>query len=151
VTPYQFAKRLEKLADATEDLCQELAEKSMDLIQDGFKYERDPRGVAWAPRRSGERAFNPAVFSGGSYRQRRNSGGHPLLDKSHTFKNGFVIAGVNKNGFGITNDTYYGGFLHEGTKFMPRRRVVPDKADGLGTWAEPLQEVARAFIRKRLT
>ena len=140
MTPRQFAKRLEKLADSVEDLCHELAEETLDLIDKGFDDEVDPRGAAWAPRRDN------TGFRVGQKRRR----GHKILDDTGTLKDSFVIAGVNKNGFGITNDTSYGNYHQEGTTNMVARRMVPRTGDGLGRWAEPLQAVARAFINKKL-
>jgi phage gpG-like protein len=130
MTLRQLAEKLSALADAGEELSEELAEKSLELIHQGFRDEVDPRGVAWAPRR-GKQTW-------------------PILNETGALEHGFVIAGVNKNGFGIINDTSYGGYHQDGTRFLPKRRMVPGPGEGLERWAEPLQTVARAFIRKKL-
>jgi len=150
VTPYQFAKRLEKLANATEELCDELAKESLKLVARGFKLEQDPRGVAWAPRVTGQLTFTAASYTRGRYRQGKRASGHKLLDLTGKLKDSFTVIGVNKNGFTIGSDVSYGGFHQSGTRFMAARRMVPSQGDGLGTWAEPLQEVARKFIRRKL-
>jgi hypothetical protein len=162
VTLNQLAKRLDGLANSTEELCEVLANRSLKLIQDGFREERDPRGVAWAPRRSGERRFTAASFSaGGAAKQGKARRGHKLLDLSGKFKGDFHVIGVNRAGFAIGNPTSYGGYLQHGTSShgasledysggMPARMTVPGTGEGLGTWADPLQEEARAFIRKKL-
>lgn len=151
MTLHQLAKRLEGLANSGEELCDVLAKRSLKLIQEGFQQERDPRGVAWAPRRTGERRFTSAtVNAGGVYKQGKARRGHKLLDLTGKFKGDFHVIGVNRAGYTIGNPTEYGGYLHRGTKFMVARSVVPREGEGLGTWAEPLQETAREFIRKKL-
>lgn len=134
MTPRQFARRLEKLADdvTREDLAEELGKKALELYEQDFRATVDPRGVGWAPR---------------SRRSRRTN---PLLDDTGRLKGGAQIVGVNKNGFGLVVDVPYAGYIHGGTTKMPRRRIVPVKGETLGTWAEPLQETARAFIRRKL-
>lgn len=130
MTPRMFARRLEKMADSVEELCQELAEESLELINAGFQEAIDPRGVGWAPRRG-----------------RRTN---PLLNDTGTLKENFRIFAVHKEGFGIINDTPYGGFHQGGTVKLPKRRMVPGSGEGLGRWAEPLQKVAREWIRGKL-
>jgi phage gpG-like protein len=137
MTPHMLAQRLERLANSAEELCEELAERSHKLIQDGFRMETDPYGMPWAPRKDQK-------YKGGKRT------GHKILQDTLQFKSGFVTAGVNKSGFTITNDTPYGGFHQHGTRYMAQRSVVPRTGEGLGTWQEPLAEVARAFIRKKL-
>lgn len=132
MTPRQLAKRLDRLADATEDLFQELAEETLELIDQGFNDAVDPRGVGWAPRRRGSRRTNP------------------LLQDTLTLREGFFISGVNKNGFVILNETPYEGFHQRGTVNLPARRMVPGTGEGLGRWADPLQKIAHDFIKSSL-
>jgi hypothetical protein len=132
MTPHQFAVRLEKMADATEELCQELAEESLELIRHGFNTESDPQGEPWAPRVPTSKRTNP------------------LLKDTRTLMHDFVIFGVNSNGFGIINDTPYAGYIHHGTSKMVSRHVVPGAGEGLGEWGPKLQEVTRDWIAKKL-
>jgi phage gpG-like protein len=125
-----FARRLEKLADSVEDLCQELAEETLVLIQHGFDTATAPNGTPWAPRR-GKRT-------------------NPILVDTGRLESSFVIAGVNKNGFGITSDTEYGGFHQHGTVNLPARKMVPAVGETLGTWAEPIQKIARQWFKANL-
>lgn len=149
VTPYQFAKRLEKLADSTEELCDEMAKEALKLVDRGFTTEMDPRGVAWAPRREG--GFEGSLLGGRrGYSPGKRRVGHKLLDLTGDLRGSFRVLGVNRNGFAIGSDVSYGGYHQTGTRFMPARRMVPRSSDGLGTWSEPLQEVARKFIRRKL-
>ncbi len=151
MTLRQLAKRLDGLANSTEELCEVLANRSLKLIQEGFRNEVDPRGVAWAPRRSGQRKFTAAsVNAGGAFKQGKARQGHKLLHQSGDLQGGFTVIGVNRNGFTVGSWPEYGGFHQTGTKFLPARRMVPKSGEGLGTWAEPLQEVAKAFIRRKL-
>lgn len=138
MTPHMLARRLDRMADETEELCEELAKKSHELIQDGFRHDVDPYGEHWAPRKDQHRT------KGGKL------SGHKLLQDTLMFRDGFVTAGVNKAGFTITNDTPYGGFLQHGTRRMVARSTVPRTGEGLGKWQEPLAEVARGWIRKKL-
>lgn len=137
MTPRQFARRLERLVDSTEDLCKELADECLVLIRNEFGTKIDPRGVSWAPRHYGK----------GRKGVGRRSG--TLLVQTHELERDWHIVGVNANGFGISSGAPYSGFIHRGTKFMVARRLVPEGTN-LGIWAEPLQKVARAFIRNKL-
>lgn len=130
VTPRQFAKRLEHLADSMEDLCQEMAEETLELIDQEFDTDVDPRGVGWAPRKG-----------------RRTN---PLLEDTGDFRGNFGIFEVNKAGYTIANYTPYAGYLQRGTERSPARRTVPGSGEGLGRWGEPLQKIARDFIKHKL-
>ena len=141
MTPAQFAKRLDALADSAEELCEELAVQALDLIRIGFNGEQDPNGYPWAPR-VGD---SGRTKSGGVY-----SKSNPILYDTGTLKESFVIAGVNKNGFGIINDTPYAGYHQTGTTKMVARPMVPSKDGGLGEWAKPFQDTAREFIKRKL-
>lgn len=141
MTPRQFAAKLDKLAASTEELCQELADESLELIDQGFKVEEDPYGWPWAPRAND--------LGGGRERRRGVISSRPILQDTGALRSHFVISGVHSQGFGISNPTEYGGYHQEGTSKMPARSMVPQAGD-LGRWAEPFQKTAREFIRKKL-
>ena len=94
-------------------------------------YQRDPQGVAWAPRKH--------VY--GNYRDT-----NPILFDLLSYFRFDVSDGKIK----VTNSKYYAFFHQTGTRFMVARRFVPTKG-GAGSFGEKLALGAVRALKKALS
>lgn len=116
-----------------EDLSEKLGMEIEALVQNGFRTATAPNGQPWAPRKLARGRSTPP---------------HLPLDKSGEMKGSFHVE-TNKTGVRVTNPVIYSGFQNYGTRFIDARPMLPG-ADGLGTWEQPLREVAQDHFNSKL-
>ena len=102
-----------------------------EALTECFLYQRDPQGVAWAPRKH--------VY--GDYRDT-----NPILFDLLSYFRFDVSDGKIK----VTNSKYYAFFHQTGTRFMVARRFVPTKGS-VGSFGEKLALGAVRALRKALS
>lgn len=93
----------------------------------GFRAQSDPYGTPWAPR------TNPR-------------GTWPLLQKTGAGIDSLTARYVA--GTVVMRIKGYFTFHQHGTMRMVARKVFPEQARGLGTWAEPIQRAATQAVRE---
>jgi phage gpG-like protein len=136
MTPRQFAKRLEHLANSTEELCEKLGKRSLQLVNQGFNRHLDPNNKNWAKRKE-----NPKPW-------------YPIHQDTRDLQRSFRLIGWNKNGFTISSDSEYAAIRNfgiEGQEWPKARAMLPGTNESLPErFAEPLQSLARWFIQSKL-
>lgn len=102
-----------------------------EALTECFLYQRDPQGVAWAPRKH--------VY--GNYRDT-----NPILfDLLSCFR-----FDVSDGKIKVTNSKYYAFFHQTGTRYMVARRFVPTRGS-VGSFGEKLKLGAVRALRKALS
>jgi phage gpG-like protein len=126
----RLVTKLETLASDPwrERLMRKLAEKSKDLIDDGFRKEVDPYGNYWQPI------------------QRRGR----ILDKSGLFRHSWYISHVFPNAFRVTSACDCGAYHEFGTRTIAARMTVPRSDRGLGEWQPKLEAVAAKQLKEAI-
>lgn len=94
---------------------------------EGFRAQRDPYGIAWAPRKD-------------------KRGTWPLLQKTGTGLDSLTARVLGDSV--VMRIRGYFLFHQHGTQRMPARMVFPDPASGLGTWSRPLELAAMGAVRE---
>lgn len=102
-----------------------------EALTECFLYQRDPQGIAWAPRKH--------VY--GDYRDT-----NPILFDLLSFFRFDVSDGKIK----VTNSKYYAFFHQTGTRFMVARQFVPTRGSA-GSFGEKLKLAAVRAVRKALS
>lgn len=106
-----------------ESLSRQLAEQALQLIDDGFKNERDPYSKRWAPTRQP----------------------HQILQLSGDLRRSFGIARLAADGFEVRSDIVYGVYQ------QPKRNMVPTTALGLPEkWQREFDRVAIRFVKETM-
>jgi hypothetical protein len=113
------------------DLMKNAEFATREALTECFLYQRDPQGVAWAPRKH--------VY--GNYRDT-----NPIL---FDLLSGFVYQ-VLDGKIKVTNVKPYAFFHQTGTRFMVARRFVPTKGS-VGSFGEKLALGAVRALRKALS
>lgn len=116
-----------------EDLAEQLGHKVEELIERTFQTATAPDGKPWAPRKLAAGRKTPPHFP---------------LRKSYEMHDSFHVE-TNRAGVRVTNPVPYTGFQNDGTRYITARPMVPDNGD-LGTWEEPLRDVAQAFFNSKI-
>lgn len=102
-----------------------------EALTECFLYQRDPQGVAWAPRKH--------VY--GNYRDT-----NPILFDLLSYFRFEVTDGKVK----VTNSKYYAFFHQTGTRYMVARKFLPQRGN-VGTFGEKLKLGAVRALRKALS
>jgi phage gpG-like protein len=123
-----FIAKLEKLAGAEvqDAIANKVATAAHEECLRGFIEQRDPYGVAWAPR--------------------KGRGNWNLLDKTGKGLNS-LTADVSRGSARLKIVGYF-RFHQSGTSRMVARKIFPDEARGLGTWAEPVRAASVDAVRE---
>lgn len=142
----ELVRRLEALTTPQwrQSLSRQLAEQTLQLIDDGFKGRRDPYGDAWAPTKQP----------------------NPILERTGDMRRSWSIKSVTPEGFTITNPMPYTVFHQAGTthaarssvrtrkessaRKMPPRRMVPMEGIMPLKWRQAYEAVAVRFIRETM-
>jgi phage gpG-like protein len=126
----EFAAKLARLTEQSflEQLSTRMAERSLDLIDQGYQRREDPYGNAWA-----------------TTKQK-----NPILEKSGDFRREWEVKRADVRGFTVASDVEYGSFHQSGTGRMVARKTVPDEGGGLGRWEEPLDRQAVDVVLEAL-
>jgi phage gpG-like protein len=104
----------------------------------GFRAETDPYGVPWAPRK---KVSGWAAMAFGHI-----DNGHPLLDDTGAMINSLTVR--YSRGTVLMRIKGYAKFHQSGTRNMVARKIFPDQSQGLGKWAQPIQQAATDAIRE---
>jgi hypothetical protein len=124
-----FIQRLEKFT-AT-DIKQRVAEKAAPVLHAeclrGFIEQRNPYGTPWAARKDPRGTWK-------------------ILDKTGAGVESLTSTAIN----GAVRLKILGRmrFHQDGTKRMVPRLIFPDPMYGLGMWAHPVNDAARAAVRE---
>lgn len=123
-----FIQRLQRLSsqEVVDAMGRKIADACHAECLRGFREQRNPYGVPWAPRKD-------------------KRGSWPLLDKTG--------AGVNSltarysNGAVKMRISGYFQFHQSGTRYMVARKPFPEQSQGLGMWREPIDRAATDAVR----
>lgn len=136
-------RRIERLGAA--EIKQGIASKTRDAALAecvrGFREERDPYGVRWAPRKA-VRGWAALAFG-------VVDDGHKLLDATGRMI-GSLTARAGGAGRVLMRILGIAKWHQGGTKRMVARRMFPDQGRGLGTWSEPIHRAAVDSVRERM-
>lgn len=113
------------------DLMKNAEFATREALTECFLYQRDPQGVAWAPRKH--------VY--GDYRDT-----NPIL---FDLLSGFVYQ-VLDGKIKVTNVKPYAFFHQTGTRFMVARKFLPTKSS-VGSYGDKIKLVAIRAIRSAIT
>lgn len=113
------------------DLMKNAEFATREALTECFLYQRDPQGVAWAPRKH--------VY--GDYRDT-----NPIL---FDLLSGFVYQ-VLDGKIKVTNVKPYAFFHQTGTRFMVARKFLPTKSS-VGSYGDKIKLVAIRAIRSSIT
>ena len=113
------------------DLMKNAEFATREALTECFLYQRDPQGVAWAPRKH--------VY--GNYRDT-----NPIL---FDLLSGFVYQ-VLDGKIKVTNVKPYAFFHQTGTRFMVARKFLPTKSS-VGSYGDKIKLVAIRAIRSAIT
>ena len=113
------------------DLMKNAEFATREALTECFLYQRDPQGVAWAPRKH--------VY--GNYRDT-----NPIL---FDLLSGFVYQ-VLDGKIKVTNVKPYAFFYFTGTRFMVARKFMPTKSS-VGSYGDKIKLVAIRAIRSAIT
>lgn len=110
-------------------LSRQLAEKALDLIDNGFRAKRNPYGDRWT----------------------KTKQPNPILERTGQLRSSFRIIAATPDGFLIRSDSPYGGFHQFGTGRLPVRAMVPTQAGGMSaSWERVLDGVFVRFVRETM-
>jgi phage gpG-like protein len=125
----EFAAKLRALGEQEflERLSGRMAERTLDLIDEGYQHRRSPYGTPWAPTKQP----------------------NPILEKTGAFRSGWSVKRADSRGFTVGSDVDYGSFHQSGTARMVARKTVPDER-GLGLWEAPLDQQAVDMVVEAL-
>lgn len=104
----------------------------------GFRAQSDPYGVPWAPRKK--------VSGWAAVRFGHVDDGHKLLDDTGAMINSLTVR--YSRGTVLMRIKGYAKFHQSGTRIMTSRKIFPEQARGLGTWAQPIQQAATDVVRE---
>lgn len=112
-----------------QSLCQQLAEKSLDLIDNDFKRRSNPYGDRWTS------TMQP----------------NPILQRTGALRRSFRIISVLPGGFTIQSTAPYSGYHQHGTKRLPVRAMTPTRAAGMpASWEREYDRVVVRFVRETM-
>lgn len=97
-------KKVSSIPGLIEEAIKEQQDKILEEVKGNFRKGKDPNGKTWKPLKSGK----PAT----------------LYKTGHLYSSYDVVS--NKNFIKIQNTAPYAKFHQNGTKYLPRRQVVPD-------------------------
>lgn len=135
-----FIQRLERMAaaDVKNRIMQKVATVAHDECLRGFREQRDPYGVPWAPRK---RPPDWAIRAFGLMQDE-----HKLLDKT-----GRGVGSLTSRAVGdrvVMRMVDYMKFHQTGTYKMVARKMFPEESQGLGTWSAPINRAAVDAVRE---
>jgi phage gpG-like protein len=107
---------------------------------EGFRGQRDPYGTPWAPRKK-VKGWAALAFG-------HIDDGHRLLDDTGAMINSLTAR--YSGGRVLMRIKGYAQFHQTGTRNMVARKIFPEEARGLGTWAQPIQDAATNAVRELL-
>lgn len=102
-----------------------LADEALQLIQAGFANQADPYGKAWAPLKRRE--------------------GMILSDTGRL--RGSVTVNSSPGEIRLRGTASYGTFHQNGTRYMPKRQILPNDGDLPGSWRAAFNEATEALFR----
>ena len=109
-----------------------LQEEAIALVTEGFKAETDPYGSRWAP-----------------LARARRRGGSIVLTNTARLRRSFTRLPATADGFRIGSNVGYGAHHQFGTRWLPRRMMVPIASRGLGPiWSPRFVAVARRILAR---
>lgn len=134
-------QRLERMAasDVKHRIMQKVTPAAHDECLRGFREQRNPYGVPWAPRKK-PRGWAALAFG-------HIEDGHPLLDKTGKGVESLTSRAVGDRAV-MRFGRGYMRFHQTGTKFMDARKIFPEQAQGLGLWAPAINRAAVDAVRQ---
>jgi hypothetical protein len=125
----KFADKLAALGEPAflERLARGMAERTLDLVDQGYQQRQDPYGMRWT-----------------TTKQK-----NPILERTGYFRSGWGIRRADSRGFTISSAAEYGEYHQTGTRRMVARKTVPE-GDSLGIWEAPLDQAVVDMIVEAL-
>lgn len=125
-----FIQRLERMAasDVKHRIMQKVTPAAHDECLRGFREQRNPYGVPWAPRKD-------------------RRGSWPLLDKSGAGV-GSLTSRTAADASLLRFGRGYMRFHQTGTKYMDARKIFPEQEQGLGLWSPAINRAAVDAVRE---